>query len=248
MEIAKKTDFDHLQTAEMALLGTVFGGVMGGGFTQLAEKIGRKSALQKAGWQQQEPEVQKVSEAAILIGSKDTPNNIITKVNEVKDKLEVDGTVTVDVSKSRKDLADELREMKKTDEWNDMTPKQRREWRTNARKGHAEREEVVKDQFENVGVVLEPVKGQRGKYVGRKITEEVTEEGSGIGDQRTVGERIVAKFKGEFFDDGGTNDAVKLARTRKDSAFRAIERNVEGLLKKFLAALPFSPTPSNSLI
>jgi hypothetical protein len=40
MEIAKKTDFDHLQTAEMALLGTVFGGVMGGGFTQLAEKIG----------------------------------------------------------------------------------------------------------------------------------------------------------------------------------------------------------------
>ena len=122
-------------------------------------------------------------------------------------------------------------------EWKDMTPKQKREWRTNARKGHAEREEVVKDQFENVGVVLEPVKGQRGKYVGKKITEEVTEEGREIGDQRTVGERIVAKFKGEFFDDGGTNDAVKLARTRKDSAFRAIERNVQGLLKKYSKAV-----------
>ena len=236
MEIAKKTDFDHLQTAEMALLGTVFGGVMGGGFTQLAEKIGRKSALQKAGWQQQEPEVQKVSEAAIVIGAKDTPNDIISQAGKVRD-VEADGTVTVDISRSRQTLADELREMKKTDEWKDMTPKQKREWRTNARKGHAEREEVVKDQFENVGVVLEPVKGQKGKYIGRKITEEVTEEGREIGDQRTVGERIVAKFKGEFFDDGGTNDAVKLARTRKDSAFRAIERNVQGLLKKYSKAV-----------
>ena len=237
MEIANKTDFDYGQMATMAGAGALFGGVMGGGLTRLAEKIGRKSALQKAGWEGPEGEVQKVSEASILIGSKDTPNNIITKVNEVKDKLEVDGTVTVDVSKSRKDLADELREMKKTDEWKDMTPKQRREWRTNARKGHVEREVTVQDTFENEGIVLEPVKGQRGKYVGRKITEEVTEEGSGIGDQRKVGERIVAKFKGEFFDDGGTNNAVKLARTRKDSAFRAIERNVEGLLKKYSKAI-----------
>jgi hypothetical protein len=236
MEIAKKTDFDHLQTAEMALIGTVFGGVMGGGFTHLAEKIGRKSALQKAGWQRQEPEVQKVSEAAIVIGAKDTPNDIISQAGKVRD-VEADGTVTVDISRSRQTLADELREMKKTDEWKDMTPKQKREWRTNARKGHAEREEVVKDQFENVGVVLEPVKGQRGKYVGKKITEEVTEEGSGIGDQRKLGERIVAKFKGEFFDDGGTNDFIKAARTRKDSAFKAVERNVEGLLKKYSKAI-----------
>jgi len=236
MEIAKKTDFDHLQTAEMALLGTVFGGVMTGGFIQLAEKIGRKSALQKAGWQRQEPEVQKVSEASIVIGAKDTPNDIISQAGKVRD-VEADGTVTVDISRSRQTLADELREMKKTDEWKDMTPKQKREWRTNARKGHAEREEVVKDQFENVGVVLEPVKGQRGKYVGKKITEEVTEEGSGIGDQRKLGERIVAKFKGEFWDDGGTNNFIKAARTRKDSAFKAVERNVEGLLKKYSKAI-----------
>jgi hypothetical protein len=165
MEKAKKTDFDYMDMAISAGAGLVLGGALVGVIPKIGEKIGRKAALRRV-----EPDevIEKVSETSIVIGGKDTKNDIITQARRVQEEVEVDGTVNIDLSVSRKDLADQFKEMKKTDEWKKMSPKQKREWRAKNLEGLKEKEKTLEEVFNRVGVKLEPVKGQKGKYTGTK--------------------------------------------------------------------------------
>jgi len=232
MEKAKKTDFDYINMATMAGAGLFLGGAFVGVIPKIGEKIGRKAALRRV-----EPDevIEKVSETSVVIGGKDTKNDIVTQARRVQEEVEVDGTVNIDLSVSRKDLADQFREMKKTDEWKKMSPKQKREWRVKNLEGLKEKEKTLKEVFNRVGVELEPVKGQKGKYTGTKVIDEVVEETTEIGDRRSFTQKLLGTLKGEFFD--SPDDFLGRLRTRKDSAVRVIENNISTRLKNYTKAI-----------
>ena len=231
-EIAKKTDFDLGRLAIAAGVGTVFGGTIGG-LGGLANKLGNKRALQRIA-EGPDEDVVKVSEAKLSLGMNDSANTINTKARQTASELEEGGEVVVDLGATRKDISNIIKDMKKSDEWKKMTPKQKNKWVSNLKEELKNKEKVTKEQFAFNNIELQPVKGKKGQFTGRKIVEEFKEEGTTqLGDARKVGEKVVGKLKGEFFDDAGGSDLLKGLRTKKDSALNAVADKVRTRLKRY---------------
>ena len=249
-EEARKSEIDLAQLGTGAMIGTVFGGLLGRGMSRFGSKRELKKILNKQDYLDSKEAITKVDHTTSILKDITSDGDINNEANRVQRELNLDGTVDIDATGRRAALNNEIAvlkkeavDIKKTAEWKKKSEKSKKKWTTRNKKDiqdivlkKRKQDKFLEETFEAANITLEPV--GKDKYKGVKIIErkETLFEDDVIGS-RTLGNKIIAKIKQYTYDSGAAGEEARLARTRKDRARNVAERNVQTRFKKLEKAI-----------
>jgi len=95
----------------------------------------------------------------------------------------------------------------------------------------------LKETYALHNIDIVPVLGSRKKFKGTKIQESEEVIASDISPGRSVSNKLIAKFKRNFYDDSGLGDLYKEAQQTLTSASRVTERDIHNNFKKLTNAI-----------
>tara|TARA_A100000172_G_scaffold18320_2_gene10049 strand:+ start:416 stop:5824 length:5409 start_codon:yes stop_codon:yes gene_type:complete len=195
--IDKKDEVDLLNIAIGTLGGGVLGGVAGRYLPRGTEKIGRSRALGKV-----------TEEDALIPKQKKVINeeNIVKPFNDSQFENNV-----------RERALYNQQELELNGTININIPK-----------GNLTNDniKVLKEIYGQEGIDIRQVGNSKNQFTGTKHTEKTIRPVT-LSEGRIKTQKILASFKGNFYDDSGLGQSFKDAQTRRGNINRTIERNIE---------------------
>jgi len=213
-------EFNDLQFAMSVAGGAALGGVLGRFIPSLSERIGRNAALRKV--QVKADQAAKIEgkplerEMRGQIDNKTSFADIETIAFNMQENLEVDGLARLLVTTNRaptKKIADKSKN---------------KNWRA------AIADDQIKDIFDSYDIDV--VKGKDGKWVGRKIGQQVSGRVP-TGKGRSLREKLVAKFKRFGTTDSGLGRLAGESRRLMESDVRRAEKSIQTRFGRLITAI-----------
>ena len=248
-EEARKSEIDLAQLGTGAMIGTVFGGLLGRGMSRFGSKRELKKILNKQDYLDSKEAITKVDHTTSILKDITSDGDINNEANRVQRELNLDGTVDIDATGRRAALNNEIAvlkkeavDIKKTAEWKKKSEKSKKKWITRNKKDiqdivlkKRKQDEELKATFDAANIELKKV--GKDKYKGTKTFDSTEILVNDVIGNRTLSQKIIAKVKKWTYDSGAAGEEARLARTRKDRAKNVAEHNVQTRFKKLEKAI-----------
>jgi flagellar biosynthesis chaperone FliJ len=248
-EESRKSEIDEASVGLSALIGGVFGGLLGRGMSRFGSKKELKKLFDEQDYLDSKEVIAKVDSTESILKDITSDRDITNEANRVQRELNLNGTVNIDATGRREalnseisTLKKEIKDIKKTDDWKKRTENSKNNWLKKQKKKIRDvvlnkkgQDEYLKDTFEASNIKLERV--GKDKYIGEKFLESTELIPNDVIGNRTIGQKVIAKVKQYTYDSGAAGEEAKLARTRKDRARSVAERNVQTRFKKLQKAI-----------
>ena len=248
-EASRKSEIDLAQLGTGAMIGTVFGGLLGRGMSRFGSKRELKKILNKQDYLDSKEAITKVDSTTSILKDTTSDKDIVNEANRVQNELNLNGTVDIDATGRRAALNNEIAvlkkeavDIKKTAEWKKKSEKSKKKWTTRNKKDiqdivlkKRKQDKELKSTFDAANIELKKV--GKDKYKGTKTFDSTEILVNDVIGNRTLSQKIIAKVKKWTYDSGAAGEEARLARTRKDRAKNVAEHNVQTRFKKLEKAI-----------